>query len=716
MIIVTVDHLSINDLESAGQPIKAMAANGAVGLMNTGLYKNDALISRYLAMASGNRPVSQTNIEPEFRNAASLIGRVQAGEIFAFNTGRKASAGSVVCLNYQRIVREYGSESSFNSIDAGLIGDMLHKHGMKTAVIGNSSTFDKDSSHAPLIAADSFGYVDAGDVDSHIIMRDSENPCGVADDVSRLISGVNRYASQFALIVVQSGDLTRLEEYRLVLSDAAYDLGRERALTQLDHLIGGLLPVADQYNASLILVSSCRNRSIGRKYSNLAPVIVYQSGSPQSLLSSATTRTKGLISNIDIAPTILSAAGIAVSGSILGQPGTSVPYSDTISYLSKLDRLSADKFSIAVPVFISLGILLISAITICEFALRKSDTSKRMLRNAFYLSVAAICVPASLLIVDWIRAENFSQYMMRLILAIMFVMFATYLLARLISRSSHNFTSVHLAVILSITSLMFVVDILTGGRPYHWSILNCDYITGIRYYGIGNEYMGMFVGTAVMVPLVMLMNPGTSDDHRYFFNASGLTLCITACWFAFIAVVIGFPKLGANVGGLLTSIAAFSAAMIVISGIRLNYRHGLIIAAIAIIALIVFAAVDMYNTNSVSHLGRSLSVARSGGAGMLMELLLRKVMMHLSILTSPAAYLPILFGIPFLLMFTGRYNVKPAVLDKFTYIDRVVMPIIIAGVVVAFLFNDSGIVPSALLFGTFTASTIVMRLGGRLCE
>ncbi|MHB1458981.1 MAG: hypothetical protein ACYC0V_18885, partial [Armatimonadota bacterium] len=603
VIVVAVDHLSINDLQSAGPSIKAMTANSSIGLMNTGLYKDDALTFRYLAMASGTRPVSLKNIEPDFWNSDSLIGKSSAGDIFTFNTGRIASKGAIVCLNYQRLVREYGSESSFNSIDAGLIGEMLHQNGMKTAVIGKSSTLDENSSYAPLIAADSFGYIDSGDISHDVTRSDSENPCGIVDDIHKLISGVNGYASDYSLIVVQPGDLSRLEKNRPRLSDLAYQLGRKQAILQLDHLIGGLVPVADKYQASLMLVSSCRGKEVGGKYSNLAPVVVYRNGNFQSLLTSATTRTKGLISNIDIAPTILSAAGIPIPHSILGQLISSIPAIDTLEYLSRMDQYSADSFSIATPVFIILGIILILAITLCEFALRKHDIKKINLRKAFFLSIAIICVPASLLITDWIKAENLFQYIIRFIFSILFMMLITQLLARFISRSSIDFGRVHLAVILTATSLMYIVDILTSHRPCHWSIMNCDYISGIRYYGIGNEFMGLLLGTTLMAPLTLLMNTRYGKNDRRSFVSSRLALVIIVFWFTVATVVIGFPKLGANVGGLLTAIAVFSAALAVIARIPLNYRHGLIILAIAITAIIVFAVADMYNTSSVSHLG-----------------------------------------------------------------------------------------------------------------
>lgn len=218
-----------------------------------------------------------------------------------------------------------------------------------------------------------------------------------------------------------------------------------------------------------------------------------------------------------------------------------------------------------------------------------------------------------------------------------------------------------------------------------------------------------------MAPSILLMK-SQIDDTKRAFTSSRLIICITALWFVIIAFVIGFPELGANVGGLLTAIAVFSAALVVISGISITYRHGVIMFIIAIAAIIVFAAIDLYNTNSVSHLGRSISIAEKSGIINLMELILRKIVMHIGIITSPAAYCPILFGMPFVLMYARRVKNQSANVSVSDYINASTLPIIIIGVVVAFLFNDSGVVPASLFLGYYMASSIVLRLGEKICE
>jgi hypothetical protein len=137
---------------------------------------------------------------------------------------------------------------------------------------------------------------------------------------------------------------------------------------------------------------------------------------------------------------------------------------------------------------------------------------------------------------------------------------------------------------------------------------------------------------------------------------------------------------------------------------------------IAIIAIIVFAAIDMYNTTSVSHLGRSISIAENSGIISLMELIFRKIVMHIGIITSPAAYCPILFGMPFVLMYARRLKNQSVKMSVSNYMNASILPVIIIGVLVAFLFNDSGVVPASLFLGFYMASSIVLRLGEKTCE
>ena len=50
-----------------------------------------------------------------------------------------------------------------------------------------------------------------------------------------------------------------------------------------------------------------------------------------------------------------------------------------------------------------------------------------------------------------------------------------------------------------ITAGLIIVDVIRGGVWIRYSFLGYDPVGGARYYGIGNEYMGILIGSAIMV-------------------------------------------------------------------------------------------------------------------------------------------------------------------------------------------------------------------------
>jgi len=88
---------------------------------------------------------------------------------------------------------------------------------------------------------------------------------------------------------------------------------------------------------------------------------------------------------------------------------------------------------------------------------------------------------------------------------------------------------------LGLLVVVVVLDTLLRGGMVAGSVLSGYYGSGIRFYGVGNEYMGMLIGAALMsVPQRFLGGVG-----------AGLTL------------LLGLPMLGANAGGAMAAVVAF---------------------------------------------------------------------------------------------------------------------------------------------------------------
>nr|WP_244262676.1 hypothetical protein [Thermoanaerobacter siderophilus] len=116
------------------------------------------------------------------------------------------------------------------------------------------------------------------------------------------------------------------------------------------------------------------------------------------------------------------------------------------------------------------------------------------------------------------------------------------------------------AIIGLITSLVLLIDLVTGQYLLKNSFLSYDVIGGARFYGIGNEYMGVLIGAVLCF---------TTMAFEIFSNKK-LLLAITTIIYALVFYFIAAPSIGTNVGGSITAFGAFAVSLLLLSGKKLT--------------------------------------------------------------------------------------------------------------------------------------------------
>ena len=135
------------------------------------------------------------------------------------------------------------------------------------------------------------------------------------------------------------------------------------------------------------------------------------------------------------------------------------------------------------------------------------------------------------------------------------------------------------------TLVVLALDVMTGSRlelesPFGLSVLEAG-----RFYGIGNEALGIY-GMAALCAAAWLGIWGLRSRSK----GTGLALvCVVG---AFAVVVSGWPGFGAKVGGTIAMVPCFALLLMVLAGIRLNWRR---IALAAISGLVLFAVFALIN-------------------------------------------------------------------------------------------------------------------------
>lgn len=234
-----------------------------------------------------------------------------------------------------------------------------------------------------------------------------------------------------------------------------------------------------------------------------------------------------------------------------------------------------------------------------------------------------------------------------------------------------------------VTILVIILDAFFGQPLVKFSLFSSYPLQGLRFYGIGNEYMGVLIGLALLwVFLARLLPLG-----------AGLVFVGTA-------FVLGYPRLGANAGGLVAAVTAFGCGWMVLRGRRVTWWAAALWAVGGLAAAFGFAALERaLHGGETSHLGGALQAAGERGYGYLLEIVARKLLMNARILLHPALLATVVGLAAVALLARGRLRarVEAAFVQNPDWARA--LPAFGYGALAAFLFNDSGVVAAAFLAG-----------------
>ncbi len=252
---------------------------------------------------------------------------------------------------------------------------------------------------------------------------------------------------------------------------------------------------------------------------------------------------------------------------------------------------------------------------------------------------------------------------------------------------------------MAATVAILSVDTLTGQILQKDSVF-CGYaVAGIRYYGLGNEYLGVLIAFAILSVFCFLQDRGTPPTPKP--GISFVTFCAATGWLA-IALMCGWPSLGANAGSLTVTAAAFGTGTLI-----LLERKPTVLAAAAftiagLAAAFAFGSLDAaMNGAGSSHSGAAILAASNGrGAGYLAEIAIRKVLLNLHYLAAPG-FLAGMAAIVLSIWIAGALTGKALqqVLERLVWIKRSLLPLSSAAVA-ALLFKDSGVVTVDFMAGS----------------
>lgn len=685
-VIFVIDKLSLTEIDKNIMPnLIKLQGLGSIGLMNTNTSGPKEPANTYMAIANGQRTkggdwagrffhVSEYVYTGQTGYAAE---RQQAGSLYYSLTGWRSGNAAIVNPGIANIIN-YNSDLKYGAL-VGNLGEHLKTAGISRAVVGNSDTFAPRRFAAALVM-DQKGTLPQGYIDSTTNQGDPSFPNGIRTDYDRLFTKTSELMKNGDLVVIELGDLSRLEEVRSLMTANRYAKLRLTSLQRIDRFIGELMALLDlSKDQAMVLVPTPSVIDINND-NRVTPLII--SGNkfkPDSLLTSPSTRRQGLITNTDVAPTVLAFYGINKTTLMDGRPISSGDSGDSLAFIKKANERLVLIYQQRPPLLTAMAVLEIIAI-ICSLLVIRFGRSH--LWHMFQrISLVFLILPLVMLFYKFIQLPVF--YLSAV--AVIVVVIAAVTIAE---HFSSGITG-KIAVISLLTSFAIIADLLTGASLIISSPLGYDGMVGARYYGLGNEFSGILMGST-------LLGLAALAQRGQFNQQAKLWKIIFALYLFGVTVVLFTPQLGADAGGVITASISFIYFMFLMCGKEMTTRRVVLICSAVLSILFGGAVTDHFiNGAAQSHIGLAMWQVIQGGWAEALHIIERKLLMNWKLMQFSVWSKVLLATIAGLTFFTYYpKGIFRTIEREHIYIFKGVKAIILAAIV-GFIVNDSGVVQAA---------------------
>lgn len=620
----------------------------------------------------------------------AMISNRQAGKSSAYKTKLIIGTGKKLEIDKNmldavksknNVTLEYSFINELKKINSGVqyseyigkIGDVLNKNNMKTCVIGNSDSQFVDRSSS-IIAIDSFGLVDFGELDN-TVKYSEEFPQNIKSDFYKLEELYKRFLPACSFIVIDTGDISRLEKQKQDLTKAQYENTKKSSLKEIGEFINSIICETED-TATFILLSTYPSKEDILKNKKMTPIIVYNNIS-KGLLYSQSTRRNGIITNTDINKYILYKLGVSNKTNIIEKLKTNA-VKTVIEMNNSIVRVS----KLRLPILTGYAIYeIITAIIVFLYLLGYKHLKNKVIEcicRVFMIS--NIVAPFVLLVMALTKIKsviwhNIICYSVILVIAL--------ILVRYVRKTLDILSNISLLIVATL-----IIDILMGSNLIKHSVLGYDPIIGARFYGIGNELVGVFIGSSILFAGCLCEQNKKRLKNFYF------KLCV-ALYFIFCSAIVGLSFWGANFGGAIATTVGYFFAYNYIFNIGISKKTVRWFFILILVSIFTIVFVDIISINKSSHVGLFINEIKENGIIILLTTLKRKLAMNIKLIkyTIWTKVLLCLLGIIFV-MFFRPVKILKRIFKKYKCVTGGWIGIGASGIA-GLMVNDSGIVLAA---------------------
>lgn len=481
-------------------------------------------LNNMVTIASGARGVGIDGWNAYVKG--ELVGEVLVEDLYQQWTGKVVDEGVIFHPLLHKLV-DKNKNSTYRS-QIGIVGKTLKKHGVQSFFIGNSDSGPEKIRYGSLLTMDQEGLAEGVLLEG--TTKSEGSPWGLVMNVDNIFAHLSTITNNKvpSFTVVEWGDLHRLYKQKGTMAPDYFLKQYELTLLKLELFLSDL--ITQGYSQNVMLLSPMVHTDAYQNKERLAPLFYWQTSvrNESYYLQSRTTRQQFVVSNLDIVPTILQFYEIKDRGNFFGKPLQITVANNKVleEGLKKIDLmfLIYKTRNIVLSSYITLLVILL---IITSAIILFKDQNYTWKGVAKILLLSGISSPLWLLLTPYsLNYVNPNVYLLLLIIC----SFLTGFLVKKFIPSPILFISV--ALFSTIT-----IDLFSGNFFMQRSYLGYDPVIGARYYGIGNEYAGVYLISGLLL----------------------LERTVIRKWFLLLTVSVGqlvllsSTTLGANAGATLSA-------------------------------------------------------------------------------------------------------------------------------------------------------------------
>lgn len=669
VIYISMNRANISDLQKIPVLQEKLKNGGYIGLMNTrGDQGNDDARS-YATIGAGTRANVVNNEVISFENLTD-----ENGKLYKSATGEEPKGINNIFINKSL---NNNAEKGTYGATLGLLGQTLSDNNKKVALLGNSDIVENNQlikiRNTGLICMDTLGRVESGNVDN-ISVKDLSMPYGLRTDYKKLTTDTKTYYESKDALFIELGDTYRLDEYKSNLNENTYNKTKKQIYSYINTYLKEVFNMVSE-NDVVYIVSEFPSTLDYNNKRRLAPVIKF-SDNKKGLLESATTRRGGIIANLDLGVDILNEFGLK-NEAMIGRALNSIEKDDNIDFLSGEYKKIVSINNIRSTVVNTFVGIVSTSWVIAMLALLFKDKlphKEKVFIVLKELIKLGLIMPLTLLLSP---IFNFKSQL-GLVSGVVIMTIILYLSGRILFKNNDIKQMGYYALL---TILLIVIDSVIGTQFMKNCIMSYDAIVGARYYGIGNEYEGVTIASAIFALSVLL-------------NYKKMPKWLAIVLSVIILITSAFPSMGANVGGAISECVAYLLFIMLIFDIKLDLKKIMILGLAAVVLVLIFAGLDLV-LGIESHLGVFTQQILQEGPQAIFNTFGRKISMNLKLAKSSVWVNILLVGIAVIGIFIFRPSKHMKnISNKYPMIFKGFIASMV-GCLITLLVNDSGIVAAA---------------------